>query len=85
VFSSLTAAFEHGAQMEQYLLVSETEEQFTVYEPFDGLPRQFARALVAEALGVQERASWRDFPNVASAVENSKHVRRILDRAAATR
>lgn len=81
-FTSLASAFEHGAQLQQYLLVSEADADFAVYEPVDGLPRQFARALVAESLATPERASWRDFPGIDLALENAARVRRLLDQVA---
>ena len=80
-FTTLASAFERGAQLQQYLLISETDQNFSLYEPVDGLPRQFARALVAESLGAVERASWRDFPDINSTIKNVGRVRRLLDRA----
>lgn len=79
-FASLAEAFEHGAKLEQYLLVSETEDQFLVYRPQDGMPRQYARALVADSLGNPDHASWRDFPNLNESIENAKRVRQALNR-----
>ncbi|CAJ0693299.1 hypothetical protein [Ralstonia wenshanensis] len=78
VFDSLAEALKYGRDLDQYLLVSDTPTSFSVYSAAGGLPRQFARALIAEQIGDIERASWRDFPGIATAEENAEFLRALI-------
>lgn len=77
VFETLDDALRFGAKLSQYLLVSENIDTFVIFPAENGLPRQFARALVAEAHGSIDLASWRAYPFAAAAEENAKQVREL--------
>jgi len=78
IFSSLSDALKYGRNLDQYFLVSDTPASFSVYPAGGGLPRQFARVLVAEQLGIVEQASWRDFPALQEAEKNAAHLKEII-------
>ncbi len=65
------------ADARQYLLVSPAAGKYLVFFPAAGLPRQFARGLVAEAHDVLERASWKDAPNYEEAQGYAAHLREL--------
>jgi hypothetical protein len=79
-FRSLSEALKFGRDLDQYFLVSDSASTFDVYPAKDGLPRQFARALVAEQVGNIERASWRDFPEFNEAERNAVKLKALLGR-----
>jgi hypothetical protein len=77
-FTSLVNALKFGRDLDQYLLVSDTPASFSVFPAEGGLPRQFARALIAERLGCIERASWRQFPALEEAEMNAAKLKMII-------
>lgn len=80
-FGSLEEAVQYGADRGQYLLAGHIAGPFHVFLPSGtDLPRQFARALLAEQLGADELASWRDRPDPAWAAKNADAVRSLLRR-----
>lgn len=77
-FSSLDAALAFGVNLPQYLLISESTSSFKVYPVVEGLPRQFARGLVAEQQGNEELASWRAHPGFDMAEKNANQIKALL-------
>jgi len=77
-FSSLYEALVYGIGQKHYILVSPRIGQFEVYLPVDGLPRQFARGLVAECLGTEELADWRMKPNFEWSLKNAALLREVI-------
>ncbi len=77
-FQSLIDAVNYGADRGQYLLAGKITGPFHVFLPNGELPRQFARALVAEQLGASGRASWRDMPDLQWTANNAAALRRVL-------
>lgn len=77
-FGSLAAAVHYGAARGQYVLAGEISGTFHVFLPNGELPRQFARALVAERLELVDRASWRDTPDPDWTARNAHAIRELL-------
>lgn len=77
-FGSLAEAIHYGAERGQYLLAGNANGPFYVFLPEGDLPRQFARALLAEQLHLVDRASWRDTPDPVWSLQNSHAIRRLL-------
>ena len=77
-FSTLAAALKFGVALPQYLLISESTSSFKVYPVAEGLPRQFARVLVAEQQGNEELASWRTHPGFDMAEKNAHQIKVLL-------
>jgi len=75
MFDSLIDAVSFGADRGQYVLAGQFPGPFAVYLPQGELPRQFARALLAEQLGVDDRASWRAMPDLRWTCRNAISVR----------
>ena len=76
-FNTLAEAINFGVEKGQYVLVGKATGPFYICLPTGELPRQFARALVAEQLGVEELASWRDSPNPDWALSNAFELRKL--------
>lgn len=74
-FSTLIEALSFGKSLNHYLLVSENEDGYFVFVPNKSLPRQFARALIAEGIDALEFASWRDHPRVEMALTNANELK----------
>lgn len=79
-FSSLTDALRHASVLSNYLLGSPRPGEYFVFPAPDGLPRQFARAIIADSLGVPDLASWQSRPCGDWAMRNAEVLRRILNR-----
>jgi hypothetical protein len=77
-FGSLAEAVQYGADRGQYVLAGNSSGAFHVFLPTGDLPRQFARGLVAEQLGLVDRASWRDTPDPDWTAENAHAIRGLL-------
>jgi hypothetical protein len=77
-FKTLLGALEHGSKQGQYILAGPNGGPYSVYLPSGDLPRQFARALLAEQLGQPDLASWRTVPNVDQTVQNAVALRKLL-------
>lgn len=74
--ASLSSALELAATKEHYLLIGDRHlPGFDVLAPPDPPVRQFARRLVATAIGRPELADWRKFPDHASAFEYAAALR----------
>lgn len=78
VFETLADAVAYGADRGQYVLAGRFPGPFSVFLPEGDLPRQFARALLAEQLGVEGLASWRGAPDVAWTSRNAVAVRSAI-------
>ncbi len=78
VFNELSAAVEFGMSKPQYLLVSPSSSICEVFYDVSVLPRQVARALVAEVLGKPGIADWRKHPNQDGAESIAKNLRALL-------
>lgn len=77
-FRSLAEALRYAASLPNYLLASSKSSEYVVFQTADGLPRQFARAIVADALGKGHLASWQTHPNQEWAARNAANLRRFL-------
>lgn len=77
-FGSLTEAVQYGADRGQYVLAGDASRTFHVFLPNGDLPRQFARALLAEQLELVDRASWRDTPDPDWTARNAHAIRGLL-------
>ena len=62
-FGSLKEALAHAVHLPNYLLGSSRTGEYVVFPTANGLPRQFARAIVADIQGRGELASWQTYPN----------------------
>ena len=78
IFGSLEEAVHFGADKGQYVLAGTALGPFHVFLPEGELPRQFARGLIADQLGVERRASWRDEPDAAWTGRNAMSLRALL-------
>jgi len=79
-FDTLADAVSYAADLGQYVLAGQAAGPFHVFFPRGDLPRQFARALVAEQIGVEHLASWRDVPDLPKTVANAEALRKALAR-----
>lgn len=79
-FGTLAEAVSYAADLGQYVLAGQAVGPFHVFLPRGDLPRQFARALVAEQIGVEHLASWRDVPDLPKTVANAEALRKALAR-----
>lgn len=79
-FGTLAEAINFAADRGQYVLAGDAAGPFHVFFPDGDLPRQFARALVAEQIGAMRLASWRDEPDLPRTVANAKALREVLSR-----
>jgi diadenosine tetraphosphate (Ap4A) HIT family hydrolase len=79
-FDTLAEAIAYAADRGQYVLAGQATGPFHVFFPEGDLPRQFARALVAEQIGVEHLASWRDEPDLLRTVANAVALRKALVR-----
>ncbi len=78
-FESLFSALKVAAQYPNYLLASTHAGEYFVFAAHYGLPRQFARVVVAEQLGKPDLASWRTHPNGEWALRNAELLRQLLE------
>jgi hypothetical protein len=76
--STLAGAMEIAALHEEYFLLSASAESFIVLTRPGKLVRQFARLLVADALGESNLANWRRFPGLEQAVSEAAQLRESL-------
>lgn len=77
-FTSLFEALSYAATFPNYLLGSSQPGEYTIFPAGEGLPRQFARGVVAESLGQPDLASWRTYPNAEWTARNAVVLRRLL-------
>lgn len=77
-FGGLAEAVQYGADRGQYVLAGDMSGTFHVFLPNGDLPRQFARALLAEQLELVDRASWRATPDPDWTVRNARAIRGLL-------
>jgi len=63
---------------EEYFLFSPHPKRALVLRSFDSLPRQFARVLVAEALGTPAAADWRAHPDETRATNGATRLRPLM-------
>jgi hypothetical protein len=79
-FDTIASAIDFAADRGQYVLAGNAGGPFHVFLPDGDLPRQFARGLVAEQLGVVHLASWRDQPDLPKTLGNAEALREVLAR-----
>lgn len=79
-FSALPDALRSASGHASYLLGSPRPGEYFVFPAHDGLPRQFARATIADSLGTPDLASWQTHPGGEWAVRNAEILRRLLDK-----
>lgn len=72
---SLADAMAIAGAHAEYFLISGTRDSFQVLSRPGKLIRQFARVLVADALGVPARANWRKYPEEQEAIRNASLLR----------
>lgn len=77
-FESLSEALHWAIALPNYLLSSSRPGEYVVFPAPDGLPRQFARGIVADALGHPDLASWQTYPNGEWAIRNAARLRLLL-------
>jgi hypothetical protein len=77
-FKTLFEAVEYGAQQGQYVLAGTVSAGFNIYLPDGEVPRQFARGVVSEQLGLADKASWKDAPDLLLALANADELRLIF-------
>ena len=73
-FSELRQAMEYAAVHREYVLVSPTATEFTIFTKPLNLPRQLARSLVAHAIHCPELADWRKTPNWDQAIQTAQNL-----------
>lgn len=79
-FSTLPNALHRAFGLSNYLLVSPRPGEYFVFPAPGGLPRQFARAIIADSLGVPDLASWQSHPGGDWAMRNAEILRRLLNK-----
>ena len=79
-FESLTEALRAASSYDEYFLLSPSEDNFMVMARPGKLMRQFARYLVADALGQPELANWRRYPLEETAKSVAGHLRSKFQR-----
>jgi hypothetical protein len=77
-FSKLDDALAHGAQCDEYLLVSPSTNSFTIFSTPLNVPRQLARYLVAWNTGNAHLADWRAWPQRDRAIAIAEGLRSAL-------
>lgn len=80
-FGTLFEALSFAATLSNYLLVSARSNDYTVFQADQGLPRQFARLIIAEHLDTPDLASWQTFPNADWSIRNAELLRAVLREA----
>lgn len=75
---TLADALAEGRLHHEYFLLSPAPDRFLVMAEHEKLPRQFARLLVATALGVPDQADWKTFPRREIAVATAESLRLSL-------
>lgn len=85
IFGDLaTALFQARLCEEEYVLVSPTPEQVTVFSKPLNIPRQLARYLVAHCSDAMHLADWRSHPNLEQARSIAGELRPLFQPAGAT-
>jgi len=79
--ATLSDAMNIAHSADEYFLLSPTPESYFVMTRPGKLIRQFARLLVAEAVGQPERANWMRYPEKAAAQACAQDLRKLLPRA----
>ena len=79
-FASLSEAIAGAADKGAYLFVGPVDGPLFTFESLSESPRQLARGLIAEQLGVVGRASWRDDPGLEWSLSNAVELRETLGR-----
>ncbi len=77
-FSTLPDALISASRLPSYLLGSPGPGEYFVFATPDGLPRQFARAIIADSLGMPDLASWHTHPGGEWAMRNAAVLRKLL-------
>jgi hypothetical protein len=74
---ALSDAMQLAAQHEEYFLFSPSTDRFLVLTRPGKLVRQFARFLVADALGASDLANWRRFPSFDEAANQAAELKML--------
>ena len=82
--TTLGRALELATEAKDYFLISPTATEAHLMTRPGRIIRQFARVLVADAIGESRRANWRNFPERELCVQTSQDLRnRFAERSAA--
>jgi hypothetical protein len=76
--SDLREALRIAATCQEYFLFSPTDTRFLIMTRPGKLVRQFSRMIVASALGRENLANWRKFPNRKTAVADAAELKRTI-------
>jgi diadenosine tetraphosphate (Ap4A) HIT family hydrolase len=74
-FDNLEEALQAGSQLDEYLLVSPSMDQYSIFATPLHAPRQLARLLVAFRIGNLELADWKLHPNRETSVRIANTLR----------
>jgi|GEM_PF-6070983 len=76
---SLKSALKVAAKSKDYFLISPKPEEAYVMTRPGRIIRQFARVLVADALGIPTHANWRRFPDRESCAKTAAYLRALCN------
>ena len=76
--AELQAALQIARMFDEYFLLSPNPQQFFVFANQRTLPRQFARTLVAAAIGKTGEAAWQSVPKRAEALDSANTLRTLF-------
>ena len=74
-FMDLLSALKGAREKDEYILISDRPEEVSVFTRPGKLIPQFARLLVAEAIGHSELANWRKSPRREQAKQDARELR----------
>lgn len=69
----------HASKVDHYFMISTSLSDYTILSAPLNVPRQLARTLVANFLGVDEMSDWRQYPMQAEAEKNATSLREIIE------
>jgi hypothetical protein len=81
--SSLGEALTLASEAKDYFLISPNAKEAHIMSRPDRLMRQFARVLVADAVGKPKLASWRKYPDRQACTNLARHFRTLIERGSA--
>ena len=76
--ATLQTALQIARTFDEYFLLSPNPQQFLIFANQRSLPRQFARTLVAAAIGKTSEATWQSVPKRAEALESANRLRTLF-------
>lgn len=77
--SELSSALSLARTFSEYFLLSPNPQQFFVFANQRSVPRQFARTLVAAAIGKVGEAAWQSVPRREEARDSASRLRTLFD------